>query len=151
MFEYIYEQTENKLACDDEGNDALFIATQHDNLNFVTYLLTKGYNAKKLRKGNVSLLHIAVSNNNIAMIDLFIKDSDMEMRSVDLGSPMDWAIAYGQLNAAKYLLTKGAKITTENPSSNVPPGIHLAINTNNNELAHFLLESEEKCYHVKDS
>lgn len=86
------------------------------------------------------------------MIDLYIKHAnDLELRSDDLGTPMDWAVAYGQLNAAKHLLSKGSKIITENPSSNIPPGIHLAINTNNTELAHFLLDSEEKCYSVKDS
>jgi len=76
--------------------------------------LEKGFDPKKLRKGNVSLLHIAVSNNNIPMIDLYIKHAnDLELRSDDLGTPMDWAVAYGQLNAAKHLLSKGSKIVTE--------------------------------------
>lgn len=106
---------------------------------------------EKKRKGNVSLLHLAVSNNNIELIDMFLEKSlDINLSSDDLGTPLNWAIAYGQANAAKHLISKGAVISAESTNSNVPPGIHLAISSNNMEIANFLLDKEEKCYHVKD-
>jgi ankyrin repeat protein len=73
--------------------------------------------------------------------------TDKEIKSTELGTPMDWAIAYGQLDAAKHLLSKGCKINAEvDEDSNIPPGICLAISTNNFEMCCFLLDNEPKCY-----
>ena len=55
MFNYIYDLTENKNIEDEEGNffilgnTALFIAAQHDKLDFMKFLDTKGYDFKHVR------------------------------------------------------------------------------------------------------
>jgi ankyrin repeat protein len=62
----------------------------------VIFLKQKGYSLLKNRNGNVSLLHIATSNNNIKMMEFFIQNGlDINQESEDLGSPLEWAIAYG--------------------------------------------------------
>lgn len=59
------------------------------------HLIQKGYDPLFKRKGNVSLLHIAVSNGNLAMVQYLIeKGLHKGEISEDLGAPLDWAIAY---------------------------------------------------------
>lgn len=46
------------------------------------------------------------------MIEYLISQGlDMNITSDDLGTPVDWAVAYSQLDSAKYLFKQGAKIS----------------------------------------
>lgn len=83
------------------------------------------------------------------MMDFLLeKDLDINQISDELGTPLDWAIAFNQLTSAKYLLSKKAKCNLEN--KNMPPGIHLAINSNGKEMIDLLLDQDEAVYQVKD-
>jgi ankyrin repeat protein len=76
------------------------------------FLHGKGYDLKKARKGNVTLIHLAVSNGNVEMMDYLINQGvSATTESEDLGAPLEWAIAYSQVAAAKFLFSKGCKMS----------------------------------------
>lgn len=154
IFDYILSKGGNLSIQDSEGNTPLFIATQHHNNELVKHIIEKlDYGVKKTRNGGVSVLHLAGSLGYNDLVDYFIeKGCDIEGIS-ELGTPIDWATMFNQLDVVKNLIAKGAHIRNENINNEkeiLPATIILAINSGHNEIAKFLIRHQFSCIFHKD-
>ena len=104
---------------DGEGNTPLAYAAACGQIEAVNCLLKHGADPLLKGKNEWSILHFAAQSGNVIIIETMLsKDLDIDARGKKMGfTPLMVCIKFGQLEAAKYLLEKGA-----DESSKTTPG-----------------------------
>ena len=95
---------------DGEGNTPLVCAAACGQIEAVNCLLDHGADPLLKVKDGWSLLHFAAQSGNVIIIETMLsKGLDIDSRGETLGlTPLMVSIIFGKLEAAKYLLEKGA-------------------------------------------
>ena len=104
---------------DGEGNTPLACAAACGQIEAVNCLLKHGADPSLKGENGWSILHFAAQSGNVIIIETMVsKGLDIDSRGEALGvTPLMVCIKFGQLEAAKYLLEKGA-----DESSKTTPG-----------------------------
>ena len=95
---------------DGKGNTPLMCAAAFGQIESVNCLLKHGADPSLKGKGGWSLLHYAAQSGNVIIIETMLsKGLDIDSRGETLGlTPLMVSIIFEKLEAAKYLLEKGA-------------------------------------------
>ena len=105
-----------------EGNTPLFCAAGCGQIEAVNCLLKHGADPFLRGEHGWSLLHAAAQSGNVIIIEtLLSKDLDVDSRDETLGlTPLMVSIKYDKLEAAKYLLEKGANVRLKTTLREIP-------------------------------
>ncbi|CAH3168707.1 unnamed protein product, partial [Pocillopora meandrina] len=95
---------------DESSTTPLMIAVMENHVESVNCLLKHGADPSLKGKGGWSLLHCAAQSGNVIIIETMLsKGLDIDSRGETLGlTPVMVSIIFEKLEAAKYLLEKGA-------------------------------------------
>ena len=107
---------------DREGNTPLFCAAGCGQIEAVNCLLKHGADPFLRGEHGWSLLHAAAQSGNVIIIEtLLSKDLDVDSRDETLGlTPLMVSIKCDKLEAAKYLLEKGANVRLKTTLREIP-------------------------------
>ncbi|WP_264723276.1 ankyrin repeat domain-containing protein [Wolbachia endosymbiont (group A) of Sphecodes monilicornis] len=111
------------------GYTLLHYAVQEGNLNLVTFLLDSGADANAQDESSYGKkpIHIAAENNDKDIIDLLIKKgARVNDTDKNCWTPLHYAASGGQLEAARFLVDRGADINAVEASTDGKKPIHVA-------------------------
>jgi len=144
IVEFLLSEGADPNILDAEENNLLFVATIHDHPNVCKCLVDVyglDVNTKK-KNGNSTVLHHAAQNDCNELIQYYVEKGANVDEPSDLGSPIEWAVMNGQLDAAAALLKLGASpdgAVLENRT--MPPPLIMATSTKETKIVKLLLEN----------
>ena len=113
-----------------DNQPLIFIATINNNIDIVSYLISKGFKIDKKNPRGDTLLCVALENNYMDIAKLLILNgADVNMNNSENKTPLELAIRQNNKDIAEILIQKGANINI---------GIHDSFNNsfnNNNKIA----------------
>ena len=113
-----------------DNQPLIFIATINNNIDIVSYLISKGFKIDKKNPRGDTLLCVALENNYMGIAKLLILNgADVNMNNSENKTPLELAIRQNNKDIAEILIKKGANINI---------GIHDSFNNsfnNNNKIA----------------
>ena len=125
---------------DTQIKQAMYSAVIQGNLNDVSLLIRQSPSAIAMTTPFGTWLHLAAKYGNIPMMELFLSSGiDINAKGGTFGgNALNYAASNGQLEAVKFLHSRGAEFDTSDPTRNP---LFAAINEGSEAVARFLIEN----------
>ncbi|MBI9069293.1 MAG: ankyrin repeat domain-containing protein [Salinivirgaceae bacterium] len=124
------------------GNESNLIlwAAMGGNIEMYKYLESKNLDTKAVDKDGDGVLHWAGSGQSVEMCDFLVKERGLDIKWKNYSGkyPVEVAIAFGQLETAKYFFNKGIPYNQKNSSGG--SYLHTAAQRGRVNIAEFLIE-----------
>jgi ankyrin repeat protein len=114
------------------------IAAQIGDLDILKYLIEQGANYNAQARRGEAPLHLAVFNNYRQIIEFLITECNaaIEIKDLDGGTPLSWAVYENKLDCVKLLLNLGANINEPDYEKRTP--LHWAVYQKHKKMVKFL-------------
>lgn len=116
---------------DSEGNSALHLATNQNNIELIKYLVKNAFfDINTLNERKETALHCATKNNALATIKTLLKlKANINQKDIDGNTPLHIATAKNFTELITYFIQNGASCTIKNSDGNTPVFIALKNDT----------------------
>jgi ankyrin repeat protein len=115
----------------------------HGHVRLIKDLVDAGADASLLYANDLSLLHLAIQADQLAMVDFLAKDkSTLEFKTSDCWTPLYSASWAGKLELVEHLLGAGANLESKNYADNIP--LHIAAYKGHKEVVTYLLSLDDE-------
>jgi len=126
-----------------DGKSGIEIACMHNHYKIVEYLIKEGADIHLKSKNEYKLLHMAVKNNNIHMVDLLIHQGGISVNAKDSdeATALHLVARDNLCSLAKYLIREGhADVDEIDNNRNTP--LHIACEHGNYDIVQILLHNK---------
>ena len=115
-----------------------FSAAAGGHMNVIKYFLEEQFDPNTFLCGGNLPIHGAAAYGHMAILKYLVEEIKCDVNSInqDKTTPLSWAAYLGQLDVIRYLVTKGADLSSRDVSGNSP--LHLAALVNQLEVVKFL-------------
>jgi ankyrin repeat protein len=97
----------------EDGTVIIYSISKGADIDFIEYLIDKGYDPKELTVDGVNILDEAILVGDVDLVKYLIRKYKFDVNSTSRKSgftPLITAVSYGREEIARYLISKGADI-----------------------------------------